>query len=264
MVENPYIKLTAPSTMEFYTTADNYSGIQILPFAHDNLAICFDCRYSGRWISSHAGSNFLMYKVGNKFSYKYASGVAPGDTPVFTEALGINAATGAITLDASAHGSKIILPSDGMDGTLDFYATAVYTNIPVFVTRRESDPPNNMNVTIKAVRIGKQATLTFMAMTGTVGSIASSMQIDAGSHLSEHFLPVKRSFDPHYASWPIFVNNGGEVLGRLSYASIADCFLGDCYYRQLFNIHSNANFGSFSPGSGRGWTEDFSISYYVQ
>ncbi|MCX7607286.1 MAG: hypothetical protein N2170_08515 [Bacteroidia bacterium] len=69
---------TAGPHIWVYTDADNYPLFQNLNWSHDNVSLNFDAYYDGAWRSSHAGSNFQMYKFSNQLRLNYASGAAPG------------------------------------------------------------------------------------------------------------------------------------------------------------------------------------------
>lgn len=61
------------------TTEDNYPNLQNLCWSHDNISFNFDAYYDGlAFKSSHSGSNFQIYKLGNKLNCNYAFGVAQG------------------------------------------------------------------------------------------------------------------------------------------------------------------------------------------
>ena len=67
--------------VQFTTTSDDHPLMQILPYAHDNVAISFDAYHNGtNWISSDAGSNFQIYKLSDSLNFYYKSGVAAGST----------------------------------------------------------------------------------------------------------------------------------------------------------------------------------------
>ena len=69
----PHVQMT--------TTGDDYPLMQILPYAHDNVAISFDAYHDGTtWKSSDAGSNFQIYKLSDALHFYYNSGVAQGSS----------------------------------------------------------------------------------------------------------------------------------------------------------------------------------------
>ena len=67
----PHVQLT--------TTTDDHPLLQILGYAHDNVAISFDAYHDGTtWKSSDAGTNFQIYKLNDALHFYYKGGVAQG------------------------------------------------------------------------------------------------------------------------------------------------------------------------------------------
>lgn len=61
-----------------YANADTYPLFQNLNYAHDTIAISFDCYFDGSWRSSFSGSNFQIYKFGNQLQFNYGTGITAG------------------------------------------------------------------------------------------------------------------------------------------------------------------------------------------
>jgi hypothetical protein len=59
---------------------DSYPTAQLLNFSNDNVALNFDSWWDDGWKSSDSGSNFRIYKIGDKLRFSYANGVAQGGT----------------------------------------------------------------------------------------------------------------------------------------------------------------------------------------
>ena len=110
--------------IQYTTSADSYPVFQQLNWGHDNVAISFDSYYDGAWKSSDAGSNFQLYKVGDKFKLTYDSGIAQGSAVTWNDGIVLNT-SGNITkpanscfyLYASAAQDDI---ADGSDVTIVF------------------------------------------------------------------------------------------------------------------------------------------------
>jgi hypothetical protein len=62
------------------TSGDSYPTSQLFNYSHDNISLNFDSWWDGSWKSSDSGSNFRIYKIGDKLRISYASGVTAGDT----------------------------------------------------------------------------------------------------------------------------------------------------------------------------------------
>jgi len=80
--------------MIFETDADAYPIIQILNWAHDNIAIGFDSYYDGTHRSSDAGSNLRLEKHGDLALFRYDSGVAQGAEITWNDAMVIDLTNG--------------------------------------------------------------------------------------------------------------------------------------------------------------------------
>lgn len=98
--------------VQFTTPSDNYPLVQILNWFHDDLSINFDAYYDGAWKSSDIGSNFQIYKQGDKLSFRYDSGIAQGSTITWNSGItlntsgqvGINDSTPLYTFDVNGIG----------------------------------------------------------------------------------------------------------------------------------------------------------------
>ena len=63
---------------ETMVTSDDDPMVQLLSWRHDNIALSFDAYFGGSWYSSDVGSNFTIYKTGDKLNFNYNSGTAKG------------------------------------------------------------------------------------------------------------------------------------------------------------------------------------------
>jgi hypothetical protein len=85
--------------VQFTTTADNYPVRQMLSWSHDNVWDAYDCYYNGAWVSSDAGSNFMLGKYLDALQYWCASGQAVGtNVSGWKIAISITASTAAVIL----------------------------------------------------------------------------------------------------------------------------------------------------------------------
>ena len=65
--------------IQLITAADAYPQLETFVYGHDNIAWNFDCYWNGSaWMSSDAGSNFQIYKIGDELVFNYGSGDNPG------------------------------------------------------------------------------------------------------------------------------------------------------------------------------------------
>ena len=84
-----------------HTNADQYPLFQNFNYAHDNIALSFDCyREGASWKSSSATGNFQIHKSGGKLLIK-AANFAPGLPITFIDALQLSA-NGNLKLKAGA------------------------------------------------------------------------------------------------------------------------------------------------------------------
>jgi hypothetical protein len=81
---NPADTFDVKGNLRVTATGDTYPTAQILNYDHDNVSLNFDSYYTGSgvsgWKSSDYGSNFRIYKIGDKLRISYASGYSAGTT----------------------------------------------------------------------------------------------------------------------------------------------------------------------------------------
>jgi hypothetical protein len=71
-------------------TGDSNAAIALGAFQHDNAAISFDSQPSGgTWVSSHAGSNFSLYKANNELIVGFNKNTIAGSTFYFDLSTGV-------------------------------------------------------------------------------------------------------------------------------------------------------------------------------
>lgn len=108
--DGPHIQLT--------TASDDYPLFQVKAWAHDDLALLFDCYYDGsNFVSSDAGSNFLITKASDLLKFYVDTGTAAGANLSVIEVGCFNTAghvgIGTIAVDTSA-----LLELDSTTGAL--------------------------------------------------------------------------------------------------------------------------------------------------
>ena len=87
---------------------DDWPAFQFFSFTHDNLAINFDAYWQAGWKSSHVGSNFQIYKIGNALQFNYDSGIAGGAGLAWNVGMSLSV-TGQLTLPQSGSGAGLII-----------------------------------------------------------------------------------------------------------------------------------------------------------
>lgn len=140
---------SASPSAAFYTTADQYPLLHVLPFAHDNVSFLFDSYYDGAWKSSSSGSNYQFTKVSNQLKINYASGVTAGSTVTWSTA---------VTLDTS--------------GNLGFGGTSFGSGTKVIFIANASAVPST-NPTGGGVLYAEGGALKYRGSSGTVTTIAN-------------------------------------------------------------------------------------------
>ena len=118
---------TASSTSGPHVTAygstDQYPIAQQLNWAHNNIALNFDCYYNGNWRSSLSNSYYQIYKTANQLQFNYGSGTAAGGVLTLTTAGYVDTSgilqwqkpiTTASTTDSTSSTTGAIINSGGM------------------------------------------------------------------------------------------------------------------------------------------------------
>lgn len=234
-VTNPgHINLRALSNsnchFHTYVNTDAVPCLSLETFSHDNLALNFDAHYSGAWLSSDAGSNYQLYKVGDVMSLRYASGVPVGNTITWNNALSVGT-NGLCTI-----GQGLRLPTTGGTATtLNYYEEATVNTT--------TSGALSVAVTLYITRVGRQVTISIPAVSGTASSTNKIIYVNNVT------LPSR--FHPNDdIVYPVLVSEAGVVqTGSLV---IAD-FLG---------IEVNKLGGNFTSGTAVAIYET-SITYNI-
>jgi parallel beta helix pectate lyase-like protein len=80
-ISGPASNVTQAPKISYKFNGDADPAISYLTYAHDNIAMTFDAHWNGSsWVSSHAGSNFALYKVSGEVVIGYQSSVAKSST----------------------------------------------------------------------------------------------------------------------------------------------------------------------------------------
>jgi len=70
---------TSGPHVQITTDSDDYPLFQIKGWAHDDMGLCFDCYHDGsNFVSSDAGSNYLITKAGDLLKFYVDTGTAAG------------------------------------------------------------------------------------------------------------------------------------------------------------------------------------------
>lgn len=181
--------------MEFFTGADAYPLMQILPWTHDNISLLFDAYFDGSaWKSSDAGSNFRLAKFNDVFVITYDSGIAQGSGVTWATALsvsnagvvslatplgpasggtGINNGTNALTVPAT--GTAALRGANGGNTRVAFFTDA---------NTVDGDAGMTYNSSTDALSVGG---------TITAGDIISVAEDDAGTTDQVALLSLNRT-----------------------------------------------------------------------
>ncbi|MBT3328296.1 MAG: hypothetical protein HN396_18895, partial [Gemmatimonadales bacterium] len=111
---------------------------QINANQHDKVAILFDAHKTSGWKSSDAGSNYIIYKTGDRLYFGHAYGVAVDDTPSWSYRMIYKAENGFFGFGGEANpteqihlGSGNFLVDDGTivtsDGDIRADSGTIYT-----------------------------------------------------------------------------------------------------------------------------------------
>ncbi|MBT3328254.1 MAG: hypothetical protein HN396_18680, partial [Gemmatimonadales bacterium] len=121
-----------------WRTAGGDPILQINANAHDKVAILFDAHKTSSWKSSDAGSNYIIYKTGDRLYFGHAYGVAVDDTPAWSYRMIYKASNGFFGFGGEANpteqihlGSGNFLVDDGTivtsDGDIRADSGTIYT-----------------------------------------------------------------------------------------------------------------------------------------
>lgn len=88
-VNGPHIQIT--------TDADNYPVFQHMNWRHDDISLVFDAYYDGAWKSSDVGSNFRIFKNGDRLRLQYDNGISQGGAVTWNTGVALDA-TGMVSL----------------------------------------------------------------------------------------------------------------------------------------------------------------------
>ena len=78
-ISGPSHYVSQSPRVNFNFNADPNSVLAISAYSHDNVALVFDAYNNGSsWVSSHAGSNFSIYKANNELIIGYNSDIPSG------------------------------------------------------------------------------------------------------------------------------------------------------------------------------------------
>ena len=93
-------------------SSSDVARIQLLNAGEDNNGIFFDSKYSGSWKSGDGGSNFGIYKLGNKLKFVYDSGIAAGSTVTWNDGLVMDTA-GNVGIGTTSPSAKLSVKGGG-------------------------------------------------------------------------------------------------------------------------------------------------------
>jgi hypothetical protein len=121
-----------------WRTAGGDPILQINANQHDKVAILFDAHKTSTWKSSDAGSNYIIYKTGDRLYFGHAYGVAVGDAPSWSYRMIYKASNGFFGFGGEANpteqihlGSGSLLVDDGdittSDGDIVAGSGTIYT-----------------------------------------------------------------------------------------------------------------------------------------
>lgn len=178
--------------IQFTTASDDYPLMQFRNWIHDNISIVFDGYYDGAWKSSDAGSNFMISKSADVFTFLYDSGIAQGAVITWNNGI-ILGADGKVTLNAGTGINEY--STDGtMGGASDDAVpteAAVKTYVDAQVTAQDLDFSGDAGT--GAIDLDSQ---TF-ALSGTANRVSTSA---AGQTIT-----FTTPQDTHTGSSPVFV-----------------------------------------------------------
>lgn len=167
---------TAAPAIGFFTNADGYPLMNLMPFSHGDSALSFDAYYTGGWLSSYTGSNFQIQSLGNKLNFKVSSGNAQGAAITWTTGM---------FMDVSGH-----------------------VNLPLITASRLLATDGSGNISVAsgtyAISIGGNASSAGSA------TVASTLTLTNTTSSSTFFLPIASNSTT--ANYGLNVSSGLSVV----------------------------------------------------
>lgn len=275
LIGNDNSQNTGPH-LHTYGSADGYPLFELLGYSHNNIGLCWDCYFDGsHWRSSHNTGSFQLYKLSNSLRIRYTGNSSQGAGITFSDAV-IISTTGATTINSLqapvAVINSLIAPFATVGSLTVEAVNATSINFGGTNLSHYSEDSYSFSTSgafvgtqqVKAVRVGKMVTLTFLPLIGTA-VYAETLNIVVTNLLPGTYFPTPQAVGQTTVSTPVFVNNGaGSVIGRLDWTSEGSCILDNCQFNQNFRFTANAGGGQFSTGSNRGHYDSVSMTFYKQ
>lgn len=149
----------------FFTNADGYPLMNLMPFSHGDSALSFDAYYTGSWLSSYTGSNFQIQSLGNKLNFNVSSGNAQGATISWTTGMFVDT-SGHVNLPLLTASQAVVT-----DASKNL-ASLAYTNSNTVSTLVQRDSSGNFSagtITAASVVAGGLISTTSLSYTLTDG-----------------------------------------------------------------------------------------------
>ena len=125
-IDGPNTSADGPH-VQYTTDTDDYPVFSQFNWGHDNVALCFDSYYQSGWMSSDAGSNFLLYKVNDQLEIRYDSSISAGSSLSWNKAFALDT-SGLIGLGGDPTTAKVSIIGSADTEQLVVKAHSAQTN----------------------------------------------------------------------------------------------------------------------------------------
>jgi hypothetical protein len=234
--------------MSFFTTADAYPLMTVMPLTHGNNTVNFGAYYTGTWLSSDSTSNYQIQQLSGILSINYSSSNAQG--------AGISWSTG-LKIDTSGHVNiPNLMPSQTVvtDGSGNL-ASLINTNSNIASTIVKRDSSGNFSSGTITASLSGNATTSTTAINATngatvgVGSNAAYYPLFAASSSNSNQpfnLNTGLSFNPSTS----ILSTTGVTLSGLTQNSVIFAGASGALSQDTTNLYYESTPGKLSVHTG--------------
>ncbi len=120
---------SSASSIQYFTTVDNFPNMQLLGYTHNNINLSFDSYYDGSWKSGSTTSNYQISKNNNKLNINYSPSTTAGSALTWNSGIVMNDSGQVIIGNTTTNASGTArLQLYGINNSSTSPSTAYYTD----------------------------------------------------------------------------------------------------------------------------------------